>query len=106
MPKKIAAFPDVCVTPAAPSPIPIPYPNLGTAGKQGLQAGGFSGGAVKDLMSGKVPDSAPDKLLLANKIKRSHGDEAGTLKGMASQKVFGPAKLLMGKGKVLFQGKP
>ncbi|MCK5941064.1 MAG: DUF4150 domain-containing protein, partial [Planctomycetes bacterium] len=22
-------FPDVCTTPAAPSPIPIPYPNIG-----------------------------------------------------------------------------
>ena len=24
-------FPDVCITPAAPSPIPIPYPNIGQA---------------------------------------------------------------------------
>lgn len=23
------AFPDVCITPAAPSPVPVPYPNLG-----------------------------------------------------------------------------
>ncbi len=25
------AMPDVCITPAAPSPIPIPYPNIGKA---------------------------------------------------------------------------
>jgi hypothetical protein len=26
------AFPDVCKTPAAPSPIPTPYPNVGSTG--------------------------------------------------------------------------
>jgi hypothetical protein len=101
---KIASFPDVCVTPSPAGPVPIPYPNIGLAGKQGLQTKGFSGSAVKDLMAGKVPSNAADKLLLANKIKPSMGDAAGAAKAAVSQKVMGPAKLMMGAGKVLFMG--
>ena len=26
------AFPDVCITPCAPSPVPIPYPNIAKSG--------------------------------------------------------------------------
>ena len=65
------AFPDVCKTPAAPSPLPLPYPNIG-------------------MLSGT--DKAIDVVLMENKetvvesskIPSSKGDELGSLKGMVS----------------------
>ena len=68
---KAFAFPDVCKTPAAPSPLPLPYTNLG-------------------MLSGA--DKVIDVVLMENKetvvetskIPSSKGDEAGTLKGMVS----------------------
>lgn len=65
------AMPDVCKTPAGPSVIPIPYPN------------------IADLQDA---DGAIDVVLIENKetivesstIPSSKGDEAGTMKGIVS----------------------
>jgi hypothetical protein len=60
------AFPDVCKTPAAPSPIPIPYPNTG-------KASDTSQGPTKGKTDGQMP------MVQGAKYMRSQGDEAGTL---------------------------
>lgn len=71
----VLAFPDVCKTPALTGvPIPIPYPNISqTSSKE---------------------DTAPSKVKIRNKsvttkpssMRRSTGDQPGTLKGMVSSK--------------------
>ncbi|MEE4219173.1 MAG: PAAR-like domain-containing protein [Xanthomonadales bacterium] len=106
------AFPDVCQTPSAPSPagpVPIPYPNVGMAGKL-KQANKIDGKvlvgnkAAKELQSkaidslgknsGLKADSATAAVLMgASVYKKSTGNEAGTAatKGIASSKTTGPA---------------
>ncbi|HEX3020178.1 MAG TPA: DUF4150 domain-containing protein [Chitinispirillaceae bacterium] len=71
-------FPDVCKTPSAPSPIPVPYPNI--------------------AMSSNAADTAPTVsadgnpiMLNTSKFAMSTGDEAGSLMGVVSNKVKGSA---------------
>src|SRR5690349_23505266 len=64
-------FPDVCKTPAAPSPIPIPYPNVG-------QSSDTSEGPSTVKTDGEMP------MVTGAKYSRSSGDEAGTLGGVIS----------------------
>jgi len=86
------AFPDVCKTPAAPSPIPLPYPNTGMVSNT---------------------DRCADKVLMENKatvvenskIPSSMGDEPGTLKGVISQTNRGEVKFKKYSSKVYAQGK-
>jgi hypothetical protein len=75
-----AALPDVARTPAAPSPVPIPYPNVG-------KAGDAAKGSKKVKIKGK-------DVKLGNKslYKKSAGDEAATKsfgQGVVSQKTQG-----------------
>ncbi len=65
------AFPDVCLTPSAPSPIPIPYPNL-------AQCANASNTCSKVFFDGK------EALTEISKIASSSGDEAGTNGGVMS----------------------
>ena len=57
-------FPDVCKTPAAPSAVPIPYPNL-------IKASDSSTGEKEVKQSGKMVE--PKRT-----FKQSEGDEPGT----------------------------
>lgn len=73
------AFPDVCKTPAPPAPfVPVPYPNtqyednLKKAAKVDAQA-----------QLGDQKALALQKKAISN-LKKSTGDEAGTLKGIFS----------------------
>ena len=68
------AFPDVCKTPAPPSPVPIPYPDL-------AQIGDIKGESKRV----KVHQSLLQAGFKNLKVK-SVGDEAGTLKGMMGAK--------------------
>ncbi len=87
------AFPDVCKTPAAPSPIPLPYPNIADC------KDADSGSCAKKVKVGKK------KVITGKtKIKKSKGDEAGTLKGVVSQKNRGEAKFLRKSTKTKAQG--
>lgn len=67
------AFPDVCLTPAAPSPVPIPYPNIG-------QLADASGTATSVKVGGQdvvtSDSSIPHPLTV--------GDDAGTGGGVVS----------------------
>jgi hypothetical protein len=88
-----SAFPDVCKTPAPPAPpIPIPYPNMA---KSSDTANGTS--TVKcDGNPACVKDS---------NFSTSTGDEAGSLRGVASNKVKGKAEFVNFSFDVMFEGK-
>jgi uncharacterized Zn-binding protein involved in type VI secretion len=87
------AFPDVCKTPAPPAPpIPIPYPNIA---KSSDTAQGSS--TVKC-------DGNPVCLKDSN-FSTSTGDEAGSLNGVASNKIKGKAEFVNVSFDVKFDGK-
>lgn len=87
------AFPDVCKTPAPPAPpIPIPYPNI-------AQSSDSSATAKKVKADGNgicVKDS---------NFMVSTGDEAGSLFGVASNKVKGKAEFVNFSFDVFVEGK-
>ncbi len=88
------AFPDVCKTPTPAGPVPIPYPNIAML----TQA---SGGTV----SSKVKIMGKKAATEATEITMSSGDEAGSVGGVVSNKIKGPAKFKQGSSKVKFEGK-
>jgi hypothetical protein len=87
------AFPDVCKTPAPPAPfVPIPYPNIAKSGDaaQGAKSVTCDGNPVC------VKDS---------NFMLSSGDEAGTLLGVASNKIKGKAEFVNFSFDVIVEGK-
>lgn len=86
------AFPDVCLTPGPPSPVPVPYPNIAKSGDtdKGTRSVTCDGNPVA------VKDSV---------FKTSTGDEAGTNKGVASGKTQGKAEFVNYSFDVKFEGK-
>jgi len=88
------AYPDVCKTPAPPSPFaPIPYPNIG----QCTQGKGST-------LSKKVKIMNKKTFTKKSEISRSQGDEAGTLKGMVSSTNMDKVKRTMAYSKVKCEG--
>ena len=85
-------FPDVCKTPAAPSPVPIPYPNIG-------KSSDTSQGPTKVKTDGKMP------MVKGAKYSRSSGDEAGTLGGVVSGVNMSVCEYMMYSFDVKFEGK-
>lgn len=86
------AFPDVCKTPAPPGPpIPIPYPNIG-------QSADTSDGPSSVKTDGKMP------MVKGAKYSKSSGDEAGTLKGVASNTNMGECEFMLYSFDVKFEG--
>ncbi len=87
------SVPDVCKTPAPPAPpVPIPYPNI-------AKSSDTDKGSKKVKMDGKP-------IMLKNsKFSRSMGDEAGTLKGIVSNKNMGAAKFALYSFDVKVEGK-
>src|SRR4029453_444179 len=76
------AFPDVCKTPAPPAPpIPIPYPNIAK-----------SSDTAKGASTVKC-DGNPVCVKDSN-FMMSTGDEAGSLLGVASNKIKGKAEFV------------
>ncbi len=87
------AFPDVCKTPAPPAPpIPIPYPNIA---KSSDTANGTS-----TVQCDGNPVCVKD-----SNFQVSTGDEAGSLLGVASNKIKGIAEFVNYSFDVLFEGK-
>jgi hypothetical protein len=87
------AFPDVCKTPAPPAPpIPIPYPNIAKSSDtaQGSSTVTCDGNPVC------VKDS---------NFMISTGDEAGSLMGVASNKIKGKAEFVNFSFDVQIDGK-
>lgn len=87
------AFPNVCKTPAAPSPIPIPYPSIG----QLTNANGSTCSEKVKILNKQV-------LHKSSEISSTNGDEAGTLKGMVSSTSSDKATYKTSSSKVLVEG--
>jgi hypothetical protein len=87
------AFPDVCKTPAPPAPpIPIPYPNI-------AKSSDTAQGTKKVKADGK-PICVKD-----SNFSMSTGDEAGSIGGIASNKIKGKAEFVNYSFDVQFEGK-
>src|SRR3954470_25045445 len=87
------AFPDVCKTPAPPAPpLPIPYPNI-------AKSSDTDKGAKKVTCDGN-PVCVKDSNFMV-----SSGDEAGSLFGVASNKVKGKAEFVNFSFDVEIEGK-
>lgn len=87
------AFPDVCLTPAVPSPIPVPYPDIA----MGPTA---APSQVKVLIMGAPAHNLGTVTPLTN------GDNAGVATGVASGTVMGPSRHLTAAFTVLISGMP
>lgn len=79
----------VCITPCAPSPVPIPYPVIGQIGE------GITDPPMRTKFGG-VPLATTGSVL-----KACHGNEAGTLKEVVSLNTGGPCFVIMGAPTVL-----
>ena len=87
------AFPDVCKTPAPPAPfVPIPYPNI-------AKSSDTAQGASTVKCDGN-PTCVKDSNFML-----STGDEAGSLRGVASNKIKGKAEFVNVSFDVKFEGK-
>jgi len=85
-------FPDVCKTPAAPSPIPIPYPNIG-------KSADTSQGPTTVKTDGQMP------MVKGAVYARSSGDEPGTVGGVVSGVNMNVCEFMMYSFDVKFEGK-
>ncbi|MCX4242249.1 DUF4150 domain-containing protein [Paraliomyxa miuraensis] len=84
------AFPDVCKTPSPP--VPIPYPNVAQSSDSAKTA--------KKVKADGQPLCTKD-----SNFSTSTGDEAGSLKGVASSKVKGKAEFVNYSMDVKAEGK-
>lgn len=83
--------PNVCITPAAPSPLPIPYPILGTTAK-------LDPGCEDVLADGKKTMNR------TSAVAAVHGNEAGTQKDIITFQTGGKGFALLGAPVVMFEG--
>jgi hypothetical protein len=87
------AFPDVCKTPAPPAPpIPIPYPNIAKSSDTAQGAG--------TVACDGNPVCVKDSNFMV-----STGDEAGSLFGVASNKIKGKAEFVNFSFDTMVEGK-
>lgn len=86
------AFPDVCLTPCAPSPVPIPYPNIAMS---------------KDTNQGSTKLTADGNpiMLQGSNFMQSVGDDAGTVGGVVSGVFKQKAEFIMYSFDVMVEGK-
>ena len=87
------AFPDVCLTPAVPSPIPVPYPNIAM-------------GPTAVPSQTKVFIMAMPAHNLGTTTPLTNGDNAGVATGVASGTVMGPTRHLTAAFTVILEGMP
>lgn len=92
--KIVYAVPSVCITPAAPSPLPIPYPILTPAGTGSLNDD------TRRVMIGGKPVFNLDSV-----VSSCTGNEPGTQKEVVSLKTGSSAYILTGSPDVMVEGK-
>ena len=85
-------FPDVCKTPTPAGPVPIPYPNIG-------KAADTSQGPTTVTTDGQMP------MVKGAQYMMTTGDEAGSVGGVISNTIKGPAEFMMYSFDVKFEGK-
>ena len=83
--------PSVCTTPASPSPVPDPYPVMGSS------AEGVVGAPTRTKISGAKP------ITVGSCLKTCHGNEAGTMKEVVSMNTSGACFLIAGAPTVLIE---
>ena len=85
--------PNMCITPCAPSPLPMPYPISGSSSQ---------------LDPGTEKTQESDKKIMnsACKIAQVHGNEAGVQKDITTQQTAGHAWAFPVCVTVMFEGKP
>ena len=81
--------PSVCITPAAPSPVPVPYPASGSS-RQGVV-----GSPLRTKISGAPIGT------VGGSFEACHGNEPGTLKEVVSLNTGGAASILVGAPTVI-----
>lgn len=89
------AFPDVCLTPQPPpvNQVSVPYQNMAM-----LQ------NAEADTCAEKVFITGAKAVTMKTEISQTVGDELGTLNGVTSGCIQGPAKFTSGSAKVFIEG--
>jgi hypothetical protein len=90
-----AAFPDVCNTPTPAGPVPQPYPNMGM-----LMQANPATVATQVLLSGAPAVNLQSQILMTN------GDQSGSMGGLMSGMIMGPARFAMGSVTVMIDGAP
>jgi hypothetical protein len=85
--------PDVCLVPAAPAPIPTPFPNIGMVAT--------AVGTAEKVMIQNMP-----AVVLTSKLPSSLGDQAGSGGGVMSGMVGSVVSFYKGSAKVMAGGKP
>ncbi|MGL1932061.1 MAG: DUF4150 domain-containing protein [Desulfotalea sp.] len=86
-------FPDVCLTPAGPVPVPIPYPNIAESA--------VTAPAVYNVLTDCMPTLNMMSMGLV-----SEGDEPGVLMGVVSHLESGQTDYLVGCITILAGGAP
>ena len=86
-------FPDVCLTPAGPVVVPVPYPNIAM-------------GPTAIPNQTTVLIMAMPAHNLGTTTPLTNGDNAGVGTGVASGTVMGPSRHLTGAFTVLYSGMP
>jgi hypothetical protein len=87
------AMPDVCLTPAGPAVVPIPYPNIAMGNT-----------AIPNQFNVLIMAMPAHNLGTITPL--TNGDNAGVAMGVASGTVMGPSRHLTGSFSVLFGGMP
>lgn len=88
-PGQSLGFPDTCLTPAAPSPVPVPYPNIA----MNAQAAPFAASVKVNMMNA---------LNLVSSIPMTSGDEAGSAHPLVKQ----AQRYTLGSFNVFIEGMP
>lgn len=89
------AMPDVCLTPAGPAVVPIPYPNISMLPT-----------AIPPTCSMKHFIGMMPAHNMATMVPMTMGDSTGAMGGVMSGMMMGPARSMMGSVKVLTGGLP
>jgi len=91
---QVMGFPDVCKTPSPGGPVPAPYPNVALLN----QASGATCSRKVRIQNKKV-------VVQNTTITTSTGDEAGSVGGVISNMIKGPAKPRRSSSTVRCEGK-
>lgn len=100
--KKVAAYPDVALTPTAPAPVPIPYANVIDA--QAKAGSKKAKKRQKQIMDDSANSGYKGSSATSCSIK-SNGDEAGSVGGIKTSVNRGKAEFMNYSSDVRHEGK-